>query len=71
MPWWQVHWWVVAITVVAIMVLAEVVFVCHTLFYEKKILFQSGEQTSADVGVNAPLLFRSDDVDQFATTANV
>jgi len=53
------------------MVLAEVAFVCHTLFSEKKIPLQSGEQTSADVGVNTPLLFRSDDVDQFATTANV
>ncbi len=70
-PWWQVHWWVVAITVVAVMVLAEVAFVCHTLFLEKQILLQSGEQTSADVGVNTPLLFRPDDVDNFATNANV
>lgn len=70
-PWWQGHWWVVAFSVVAIMVLAEVAFVCHTLLSEKQILLQSGEQTSADIGVNTPLLFRSDDVDQFATKANV
>ncbi|DBA77585.1 TPA: hypothetical protein ACH3X1_009388 [Trebouxia sp. C0004] len=60
-PWWQDHWWVVAMTVVAVMVLAEVAFVCHTLFFEQQILLQSGEQTSADVGVNTPLLFRPDD----------
>ncbi|DBA77584.1 TPA: hypothetical protein ACH3X1_009388 [Trebouxia sp. C0004] len=70
-PWWQDHWWVVAMTVVAVMVLAEVAFVCHTLFFEQQILLQSGEQTSADVGVNTPLLFRPDDGDNFAINANV
>ena len=43
----------------------------HTLVSDKQIVPQSGEQASVEFGVNTPLLFTPDDVDQFATHANV